>query len=107
MSVLNLVNLDFDEAPIEHNDILVLEPYINGGHPSAIRPIENLRNNYYGNLQAIPAGRTNPIVKRATTPVNYVEGTGATYRLSDEALRQYSLGAYLQNLKTSYYQTRL
>lgn len=107
MAVMNATLLQFEEAPIQHNDILVLEPHINGGHPSAIRPLENLRNHYYATFQAIPIARTNPPVKKETTPVTFVDGAGATYRLSDEALRQYSLGAYLTNAKMSYYQSRL
>lgn len=107
MSVQNLLPMEFAEEPTFQPDILKQIPYINGGHPNAVRPVENLRSRYYGLLQSAPIARTNPPVKAATSPVTLNKsGMGATYRLSDEALRQYSLGTYLQNLRGSYYQTR-
>lgn len=115
MAVQNLNVLEFQQEPTQKNDILRRVPYINGGHPSAIRPMENLRNRYYaaaaeqGNVpsQSRPIARTNPPVRASTAPVTLsATGFGSTYRLSDEALRQYSLGTYLQNARNTYYQTR-
>lgn len=115
MALQSINHLEFDREPTQKNDILRQTPYINGGHPSAIRPMENLRNRYYaaaaelGNVlsQASPIARTNPPVRAATAPVTLsATGFGSTYRLSDEALRQYSLGTYLTNMRNTYYQTR-
>jgi|SRR5215475_4589647 len=117
MSVQNMVPLEFQEEPTVKNDILRRVPFINGGQPvSAIRPLENLRNRYYATAAALAwtqpsqarmIARTNPPVKAATAPVTLsATGFGSTYRLSDEALRQYSLGSYLQNMRMTYYQTR-
>lgn len=96
--------------------ILEQTPFINGGRINAVRPLENLRNRYYASAADIGAtdwsqakmiARTNPPVKAATSPVALdASGMGSTYRLSDEALRQYSLGSYLHNMYTTYYQTR-
>lgn len=108
--------MDFLREPTMKNDIIFRVPFINGGHPSAIRPMENLRNRYYASAaelavtvpnQARHIARTNPPVKAATSPVTLsATGFGQTYRLSDEALRQYSFGTYIQNARMSYYQTR-
>lgn len=107
MAVQNIATMDFLEEPTKRNDIIFQIPFINGGHPNAVRPVENLRSRYYGLLQSAPIARTNPPVKAAYSPVTLdATGFGSTYRLSDEALRQYSLGTYLQNIRGSYYQTR-
>lgn len=115
MPVMNLSALSFQEEPTIKNDILEQVPFINGGHPNAVRPLENLSNRYYAMSadtgisisQAKHIARTNPPVKAATSPVALNKsGMGATYRLSDESLRQYSLGTYLQNMRNTYYQTR-
>lgn len=117
MALQNVSQLVFQEEPTQKNDILQQVPFINGGQPvSAIRPLENLRNRYYAPSAILSNGypsqaqliaRTNPPVKAATSPVTLnASGMGSTYRLSDEALRQYSLGAYLQNSGMTYYQTR-
>lgn len=107
--------LQFQEEPTQKNDILKQTPFINGGEFSAIRQMENLRNRYYAvaqDLFVVPSqarmiARTNPPVKAATAPVTLsATGFGRTYALSDEALRQYSLGTYLQNVRNTYYQTR-
>jgi hypothetical protein len=107
--------LEFQQEPTRKNDILKRVPFINGGQLSAIRQMENLRNRYYAVAadqgivpsQAHHIARTNPPVKAATAPVTLsASGFGSTYRLSDESLRQYSLGTYLQNVRHSYYQTR-
>jgi hypothetical protein len=113
---MNLVPLEFQEEPTIKNDVLERIPFINGGKLNAIRPLENLRNRYYATAAAIAwvqpsqarmIARTNPPVKAATSPVTLsASGMGATYRLSDEALRQYSLGSYLTNARNTYYQTR-
>lgn len=113
LMVTNL--LEFQEEPTQKQDILRQTPYINGGHPNAVRPLENLRNRYYAQSsiidgtpsQSLMIARTNPPVKAKTKPVTLsATGFGGTYRLSDEALRQYSLGTYLQNMRGTYYQTR-
>lgn len=100
------------------NDILEQVPFIEGMSIGfqAIRPLENLRNRYYamsaiqndtGMSQSNVIGRTNPPIKAATSPVTLdASGMGSTYRLSDELLRQYSLGTYLHNAGMSFYQTR-
>jgi hypothetical protein len=116
MSVMNLATMDFVEEPTKKNDIIIRVPFIDGGHPNGVRPMENLRNRYYASSsildqtvssQAMTIARTNPPVKAATSPVALNKsGMGSTYRLSDEALRQYSLGAYLTNIRNSYYQSR-
>jgi hypothetical protein len=114
MAVMNTLTMDFIQEPTKKNDIIFQVPFINGGHPNAVRPLENLQNRYYADAgfplygsQARPIARTNPPIKAATAPVALNKsGMGATYRLSDEALRQYSLGTYLQNMRASYYQTR-
>jgi hypothetical protein len=107
MSVVNMTVLQFNREPTVKNDILEQTPFINGGHPNAVRPLENLSNRYYGIPQSFHIARTNPPVMAATSPVALNKtGMGATYRLSDESLRQYSLGAYLTNMANSYYQTR-
>lgn len=116
MALQAISQLQFEQEPTFKPDILKQTPFINGGQPvSAIRPLENLRNRYYaaameqGNVpsQSRPIARTNPPVKAATSPVTLdATGMGSTYRLSDEALRQYSLGTYLHNMGMSYYQTR-
>jgi len=116
MSVMNLVPVEYQQEPTVKNDIVERIPFINGGRFSAIRPLENLRNRYYATAAAIAwtqpsqarmIARTNPPVKAATSPVALsASGMGSTYRLSDEALRQYSLGSYLVNSRNSYYQTR-
>jgi hypothetical protein len=107
--------LEFQQEPTRKNDILKRIPFINGGRINAVRPMENLRNRYYAasaDMGIVPSqarhiARTNPPVKAATAPVTLsASGMGSTYRLSDEALRQYSLGTYLQNVRHSYYQTR-
>lgn len=102
-----LQTMGWEPPPIEIKGILRQIPFINGGHPSAIRPWENLRNRYYVREQAQLIARTNPPVKAAISPVTLSSsGFGQTYRLSDEALRQYSLGTFLLNAQQSYYQTR-
>lgn len=115
MAVMNLAVMEFREEPTVKNDILSQVPFINGGHPNAVRPFENLRNRYYALSsdtgisisQSKMIARTNPPVKASTSPVALNKsGIGATYRLSDEQLRQYSLGSYLHNVANSYYQTR-
>jgi hypothetical protein len=107
MAVQNIITMDFLEEPTKKNDIIFRVPFIDGGHPNGIRPVENLRNRYYGLLQSAPIARTNPPVKAAFAPVTLdATGFGSTYRLSDESLRQYSLGTYIQNMRGSYYQTR-
>ena len=108
--------MGFVEEPTKKNDIVFRVPHINGGHPSAIRPLENLANRYYASSavldytvpsQALNIARTNPPVKAAISPVTLNKtGMGSTYRLSDEALRQYSLGSFIQRTMESYYQTR-
>lgn len=112
----SLQTMEFLDEPTRKNDIIFQVPFINGGHPNAVRPTENLRNKYYASAaalwysvpnQAMRIARTNPPVKAATSPVTLsASGMGSTYRLSDESLRQYSLGAYLRNAQMSYYQTR-
>lgn len=108
MAIMNLEVMEFQEEPTQKNDILRQSPFINGGTPiNAIRPLENLRNRYYGLAQATPIARTNPPVKAAVAITQLDRsGMGSTYRLSDEALRQYSLGTFLQNAAMSYYQTK-
>jgi hypothetical protein len=108
MAIQALQQMEFQDRPFFLPFILKQVPYINGGQPvSAIRPLENLRNRYYVREQAQMIARTNPPVKAATSPVQLdASGMGSTYRLSDEALRQYSLGTYLHNMGATYYQTR-
>jgi hypothetical protein len=107
MAVQALNTLQFQDRPFFLPFILKQIPYINGGHPSAVRPLENLRNRYYVREQAQLIARTNPPVKAAISPVTLdATGMGSTYRISDEALRQYSLGTYLHNMGATYYQTR-
>ena len=115
MPVMNLQEMEFAEEPTLKPDILKQVPYINGGHPNAVRPMENLSNRYYANSslinwlpsQALPIARTNPPVMAEKSITNLDKtGFGSTYRLSDEALRQYSLGTYLHRSMTTYYQTR-
>jgi len=115
MPLQSCVLLEFEQEPTQKNDILRRAPYINGGPFSAIRQMENRRNRYYAvaaDLGLVPSqahhiARTNPPVKAATAPVTLsAAGMGSTYRLNDEALRQYSLGAYLTNMRQTYYQTR-
>lgn len=116
MALMNTVPLVFQEEPTTKNDILRQEPFIHGGSLNAIRQVENLRNRYYVTAAALAwtqpsqarmIARTNPPVKAATAPVTLsATGFGNTYRLSDEALRQYSLGTYLTNMRHTYYQTR-
>ena len=66
----------------------------------------NLRNHYYGLPQSRPIGRTQPPVIKTVQPfIQGRDGTGATYRLNDEALRQYSLGAFIANAQNSYFKT--
>lgn len=113
---MNLSVMQFAEEPTFKPDILERVPFINGGHPNAVRPLENLRNRYYAQSsvldwtvpsQSMMIARTNPAVKAAISPVALNKsGIGATYRLSDEQLRQYSLGSYIHNMMTTYYQTR-
>lgn len=113
---MNMVPLVFQEEPTQKNDVLRQEPFIRRGRLNAIWQLENLRNRYYATgaalawtqpSQARMIARTNPPVKAATSPVTLsATGMGSTYRLSDEALRQYSLGTYLTNMRTTYYQTR-
>jgi len=89
---------------------ILKQPAVHNGGTSgfeAIRPLENLRNRYYVREQAQMIARTNPPVKAAISPVTLNQsGMGSTYRLSDEMLRQYSLGTYLHNMGVTYYQTR-
>jgi hypothetical protein len=118
MALQSFNTLQFRDRPFFLPFILEQTPYINGGGTAhqAIRPLENLRNKYYamsasqgnfGMSQSNMIARTNPPVMAATSPVALdASGFGATYRLSDEALRQYSLGTYLHNAGMSYYQTR-
>lgn len=117
MALAELSQLEFRDRPFFLPQILQQVPFIEGSQPvSAIRPLENLRNRYYASAaildysvpsQAHNIARTNPPVKAATSPVTLsASGMGSTYRLSDEALRQYSLGSYLHNMGTTYYQTR-
>lgn len=108
MALQTLDVLQFHDRPFFLPFILKQTPFINGSQPiSAIRPLENLRNRYYGLPQSQMIARTNPPVKAAISPVTLsASGMGSTYRLSDEALRQYSLGTYLHNMANTYYQTR-
>lgn len=118
MPVMDCNVLEFKDRPFFLPQILEQTPFINGGGNvhQAIRPLENLRNRYYamsasmapiGMSQSNMIARTNPPVKSAISPVALdASGMGSTYRLSDEALRQYSLGSYLHNAGMSYYQTR-
>lgn len=114
---MQLVDSFFIEEPTIKNDIVKRIPFIEGSQPvSAIRPLENLRDRYYANSavlgqnqpsQAHMIARTNPAVKAAISPVTLdATGMGSTYRLNDEALRQYSLGSYLYSMGATYYQTR-
>lgn len=118
MALQSINYLQFQDRPFFLPQILEQTPYINGGGTTrqAIRPLENLRNRYYamsastapvGMSQSNMIARTNPPVMAATSPVTLsATGMGSTYRLSDEALRQYSLGAYIRNMGQTYYQTR-
>ena len=118
MALMDCNVLQFQDRPFFLPFILERTPFINGGGTTrqAIRPLENLRNRYYamsasqeanGMSQSNMIARTNPPVMAATSPVTLdATGMGATYRLSDEALRQYSLGTYLHNAGMTYYQTR-
>lgn len=116
MALQEVTQLEFADRPFFLPFILKQAPFINGGRINAVRPLENLRNRYYASAADIGAtdwsqakmiARTNPPVKAATSPVQLdATGMGSTYRLSDEALRQYSLGSYLHNMGTTYYQTR-
>ena len=109
MALQQLSTLQFQDRPFFLPFILKQPPYINGGATAfeAIRPLENLRNRYYVREQGQLIARTNPPVKASTSPVTLnATGMGSTYRLSDEALRQYSLGTYLHNMGVTYYQTR-
>lgn len=116
MALMNMVPLEFQEEPTQKNDILRQEPFIHGSSLTAIRQMENTRNRYYATAAALAwtqpsqarmIARTSPPVPAATAPVTLsATGFGNTYRLSDEALRQYSLGSYLTNMRTTYYQTR-
>jgi hypothetical protein len=118
MPLQTLNTLQFQDRPFFLPFILEQTPFINGGGTTrqAIRPLENLRNKYYamsasqgnfGMSQSNMIARTNPPVMAAISPVTLdASGFGQTYRLSDEALRQYSLGTYLHNAGMSYYQTR-
>lgn len=117
MALVEMSQLEFADRPFFLPQILRQVPFIEGSQPvSAIRPLENLRNRYYANSAVLSGmfpsqsqniARTNPPVKAATSPVTLnATGMGSTYRLSDEALRQYSLGSYLQNSGMTYYQTR-
>jgi hypothetical protein len=116
--LVTLQQMDFQDRPFFLPQILKQIPFLNGGGTvhQAIRPWENLRNRYYASAADIGAtdwsqakmiARTNPPVKAATSPVQLdATGMGSTYRLTDEALRQYSLGTYLHNMGQTYYQTR-
>lgn len=109
MALQSYTTLQFEDRTFFLPFILRQAPYLNGGGTAhqAIRPLENLRNRYYVIQQAQMIARTNPPVKAATSPVTLdATGMGSTYRISDEALRQYSLGTYLHNAGMSYYQTR-
>lgn len=118
MPLQSFTPLEWQREPTVKNDILERVPFINGGGNTkqAIRPLENLRNRYYASsssywytvpTQAARIARTNPPVKAAISPVTLsASGMGSTYRLTDESLRQYSLGAYLTNMRNTYYQTR-
>jgi hypothetical protein len=116
MALQQLDTLQYEDRTFFLPFILRQAPYINGGRINAVRPLENLRNRYYASAADIGAtdwsqakmiARTNPPVKASTSPVQLdATGMGSTYRLSDEALRQYSLGSYLHNMGTTYYQTR-
>jgi hypothetical protein len=109
MALQSLNTLQYQDRTFFLPFILEQTPYINGGGTArqAIRPLENLRNRYYVREQAQMIARTNPPVKAAISPVTLsASGMGSTYRLSDEALRQYSLGSYLHNAGMTYYQTR-
>lgn len=118
MALQSLNTLQYQDRTFFLPFILERTPFINGGGNAfqAIRPLENLRNRYYamsasqgnfGMSQSNMIARTNPPVKSATSPVTLdASGMGSTYRLSDEMLRQYSLGSYLHNAGMTYYQTR-
>lgn len=118
MALQNLNTLQFADRPFFQPFILERVPFINGGGTTrqAIRPLENLRNRYYamsasqgnfGMSQSNMIARTNPAVRAKTSPVALdASGMGSTYRITDEALRQYSLGTYLHNAGMSYYQIR-
>lgn len=116
MPLMNTVPMEFYEEPTFKPDILKQTPFIHGTKFTAIRQMENLRNRYYavstdlGTIipsQAHMIARTNPPVKVAVSITNLDRsGFGRTYALSDELLRQYSLGTYLQNAKNTFYQTR-
>jgi hypothetical protein len=109
MALQEVSTLQFQDRPFFLPFILKQPPYINGGTSAfeAIRPLENLRNKYYIREQAQLIARTNPPVKAAISPVTLNQsGMGSTYRLSDELLRQYSLGTYLHNMGATFYQTR-
>src|SRR5262245_49235870 len=106
MALQSLTLLQYQEAPFEREDSLIRAPFINGGHPSAIRPLVNLYNRYYIVQQAKPIARTNPPAKAIAAPTALAfSGFGSTYRFSDESLRQYTLGAQLENRRRTYYQT--
>jgi len=116
MALQEINTLQFEDRTFFLPFILRRAPYINGGRINAVRPLENLRNRYYVSAADIGAtdwsqakmiARTNPPVKAAISPVQLdATGMGSTYRLSDEALRQYSLGSYLHSMSSTYYQTR-
>ena len=117
MALQNYNILQYEDRTFFLPFILRRAPFIEGSQPvSAIRPLENLRNRYYASAAALPytvpnqamnIARTNPPVKAAISPVTLdATGMGSTYRLRDEALRQYSLGTYLHNMGMTYYQPR-
>ena len=109
MPLATLDTLQFQDRPFFLPFILKQPPVIHGTGIAytALRPLENLRNRYYIREQAQMIARTNPPVKASTSPVTLNQsGMGSTYRMSDELLRQYSLGSYLHNMGATFYQTR-
>lgn len=100
------------DAPFAVIPSLDRDPFVDGSHPSAIRPFFNTKNKYYGLPNSIPIGRAIPPIKaaqfntingQANTQFDF--GAAATYRATDEIVRQFSIAALMQAQQRSFFQT--
>lgn len=104
MIVNELVLAWHESQEVTRQDLLPQPLFVNHSQPSAIFPWQNLRNHYYPEVQSFRIARTNPPV--GWSPLfTYQKGWGASYQLSDEAQRQYALGASLTNGAPQWFNT--
>lgn len=100
------------EADYQQYTTLRRAPFVDGSHPSAIRPYVNLKNRFYVPQQVRLIGPAEPYVKQmqhntingaANTVFDF--GPAASYRMTDETLRQFAVATLITRQQQSFFKT--